>query len=401
MIRSGGHSARNRAWEILEPPAIGDRASRFFDLFMIVVILASVGGVVVRTVVSVAGPYAVALQVVEYATVAVFSAEILLRLWVADLVYPQGGTPRLAYLRSPEGLVDMVAVAPLLVGLFVSAGSPLLIGLALLRIFKLVRSSPAMGTLRAVLVNERSVLLGAVTIMLVLLLFSSTVIYLVERKGQPEAFGSIPAAMWWGMSTLTTVGYGDVTPITPLGKLFGAIVTLLGVGMFALPAGILSSGFTRELKQRRFLRTTELVASVPLFEGLSAHDIARISRVLDPLIVQAGQIVVRQGQDASSMFFVAGGALEVDIDGHLERLTTEFFGEIGLLEGGVRSATIRALTRCQLLVLEQRHFKDLLESNPPLEEAVRRAHLEHRAADVRRMASSQKDESEAPGSSAD
>ena len=386
MSRSGGQPARNRAWEILEPPAVGDRSSRLFDLFMVGVILLSVAAVVTRTVASVAGPYSSALTAVEHWSVAIFSVELLLRLWVANLVYgDRRGPAWLAYLRSREGLIDLVAVVPFYVGLLLSPSSPVLIGLALLRVLKLVRYSPAMGTLWAVLVNERSVLLGAVTIMLVLLLFSSTVIYLVERDDQPEAFGSIPAAMWWGMSTLTTVGYGDVTPSTPLGKLFGAVVTLLGVAMFALPAGILSSGFTKELKQRRFLRTTELVSGVPLFSGLNASDVAKVSRVLNPLIVQAGQIVVRQGEDASSMFFVAGGSLEVNIDGHRERLATEFFGEIGLLEGGTRSATIRALTRCQLLVLEQSHFDELLEGNSHLEKAVRRAHCERRAADVRRM----------------
>lgn len=389
MSRLEGTRARNRAWEILEHPAVGDRASRLFDLTMIAVIVVSVAGVVTRTVPSAVDSYGNLLRFVEYGTVAIFTLEIALRLWVSDLVYgDRAGPPRLAYLRSPEGLVDLIAVVPFYLGLVVGSDSPWLAGLALLRVFKLVRYSPAMGTLRAVLVNERSVLLGALTIMLVLLLFSSTVIYLVEREEQPEAFGSIPAAMWWGMSTLTTVGYGDVTPVTPLGRLFGAIVTVLGVGMFALPAGILSSGFTKELKQRRFLRTLELVAGVPLFADLNASDVAKITRVLDPLIVQAGQIVVHQGEEASSMFFVAGGSLEVDIDGHRERLTTEFFGEIALLERATRSATIRALTRCQLLVLEQHHFDELLEANPHLEQAVRRVHRERRAADVRRMTAS-------------
>ncbi len=262
----------------------------------------------------------------------------------------------------------------------------MLAGILLLRILKLVRYSPALATLVAVVVNERKVLLGAVTIMMVALLFASTFIYLVERDDQPDEFGSIPAAMWWGLATLTTVGYGDVTPVTPLGKLLGAVVMILGVGMFALPAGILSSGFAQELKQQRLLRIMDLVASVPLFKTLDAHDVARVSRLLDPLIVQAGQVVVRQGDDAASMFFVSGGELEVDIDGHRERLKNDFFGEIALLEGGVRSATIRTLTRCQVLVLEQDHFEELLESSPRIDRAVRAIAKRRLQADERREA---------------
>ncbi len=113
---------------------------------------------------------------------------------------------------------------------------------------------------------------------------------------------------------------------------------------------------------------------------------ARVSRLLDPLIVQAGQVVVRQGDDAASMFFVSGGELEVDIDGHRERLKNDFFGEIALLEGGVRSATIRTLTRCQVLVLEQDHFEELLESSPRIDRAVRAIAKRRLQADERREA---------------
>jgi voltage-gated potassium channel len=325
------------------------------------------------------------LRAIESGSVSIFTIEFFLRLWVADLGLKTGsGSARLAYLRSAEGVVDLLAVVPFYLALLFPDWVPVLAGVLLLRIFKLVRYSPALATLAAVVVQERKALLGAIAIMLVLLLFSSSVIYLVERHEQPEVFGSIPASMWWGIATLTTVGYGDVTPITPIGKLFGGIVTLLGVGMFALPAGILSSGFTKEMKQRRFLRTASLVSSVPLFEGLSAPDIGQISRLLEPLVVKAGQVVVRQGESAASMFFVANGTLEVDVEGHRERLSTEFFGEIGLLEGGARSATIRSLTRCQLLELQSSHFEELLAASPRIERAVRTVAGERLEADAQR-----------------
>jgi voltage-gated potassium channel len=353
---------------------------------MIGLVLVSVTGVILRTVPSIMESQLGLLRAIEFGTVAVFTIEFLLRLWVADLSTRRSGRGlRVGYLLSAEGLVDLAAVVPFYLALAFPAGIPVFAAVALLRIFKLVRYSPALATLLAVIVNERKVLLGMLTIMLVLLLFSSTVVYLVERTAQPMKFGSIPAAMWWGIATLTTVGYGDVTPITPLGKLFGSVVEILGIGMFALPAGILSSGFARELRQREMLNIARLVRGVPLFSKLNAQNVAQIAQRLHPLVVQAGDTVVSQGEEARGMFFVSEGQLEVEVGEHRETLHTDFFGEIALLEGGVRSATIRALTRCRLLVLEQVHFDELLATDHRIDEAVRAIALVRKAADERRQ----------------
>jgi voltage-gated potassium channel len=377
-------SFKRLVWRTLEGPKTGDRLGRRFDRSMIGLILLSVTGVVLRTVPSNLADTPWTLVAIESGTVAIFSIEILLRLWVADLGGAGARRPRLAYLTSAEGLIDMVAVVPFYLQLLMPEWNPAYAGVLLLRVLKLVRYSPALETLIAVIAQERKALVGALTVIFVLLLLSSSVIYLVERAAQPGAFGSIPASMWWSVTTLTTVGYGDVTPITPIGKLFGAVVALLGVGMIALPAGILSNGFAKELRQRRFLRTAELVTGVPLFAGLSVPDVAQISRMLELLVVQAGQSVVVKGERASSMFFVVDGALELEIDGHREPLRGDFFGEIALLEGGTRSATVRSLTRCQLLELDATHFEQLMAKNSRIESSVRRVAEERLRADEAR-----------------
>ncbi len=353
---------------------------------MVVLVLASVIGVILRTVPSMLEEHLGLLRTLEFGSVAIFTIEFLLRLWVADLGSQdeaRGG--RAGYLLSAGGLIDLAAILPFYLALMFPAGIPVFAAVALLRIFKLVRYSPALATLVAVIVNERRVLLGMLTIMLVLLLFSSTAVYLAERAAQPEKFASIPAAMWWGIATLTTVGYGDVTPITPLGRIFGGMVEILGIGMFALPAGILSSGFAREIRQREMLDIARLVRGVPLFAELNAQDVAQISQLLHPLIVQGGDAIVTQGEEARGMFFVSEGELEVEVGEHREKLRTDFFGEIALLEGGVRSATIRALTRSRLLVLDQRHFDELLSTDPRIDQAVRAIAQERKAADERRQ----------------
>ncbi len=176
--------------------------------------------------------------------------------------------------------------------------------------------------------------------------------------------------MWWGISTLTTVGYGDITPITPLGKFLGSIVTVPGIGMFALPAGILATGFAQEIKQREFIVTWNLVANVPLFRGLNAEEIAHIARLLLPQIVQPGQLVVRQGDTADRMFFIVSGELEVEINATIAPMQGDFFGEIALLTQGTRSASVRAVTSAQLLVLHAKHFRTILSDNPRIAETI-------------------------------
>jgi len=133
------------------------------------------------------------------------------------------------------------------------------------------------------------------------------------------------------------------------------------------------------------LDIARLVRGVPLFAELNAQDVAQISQLLHPLIVQGGDAIVTQGEEARGMFFVSEGELEVEVGEHREKLRTDFFGEIALLEGGVRSATIRALTRSRLLVLDQRHFDELLSTDPRIDQAVRAIAQERKAADERRQ----------------
>jgi voltage-gated potassium channel len=137
--------------------------------------------------------------------------------------------------------------------------------LRLLRVFKLSRHFAVLGVLGTVLRNEAKTLLSAIFVMLILVVLSASGIYVVERDIQPNAFGSIPAAMWWATVTLTTVGYGDVVPVTVTGRLLGVFITVLGVGMAALPAGIIASGFTTELARRR--ERYEMTAKKILMDG--------------------------------------------------------------------------------------------------------------------------------------
>jgi len=189
----------------------------------------------------------------ELFSIIIFSMEYLFRTWVCveDPRYQSPIKGRLKYMVSPMAIVDLVAVLPFYLGIFFNIDTRFLRVLRLFRIFKLSRHFSAMSVLLTVIKNELATLVSAIFILLVLVVLASAGMFMVERDVQPQAFGTIPRAMWWATITLTTVGYGDVLPVTVAGKILGVFITILGVGMAALPAGIIASGFTREVNKRR------------------------------------------------------------------------------------------------------------------------------------------------------
>lgn len=170
-------------------------------------------------------------------------------------------------------------------------------------------------------------------LMIIMLVLSASLMYLIEHGAQPKAFADIPSAMWWSLVTLTTVGYGDVTPVTILGKVLGGFVTILGLGMYALPAAILASGFIQELSKRQFVVTWGMVAKVPFFGSLDAEKIAEIAALLKPWAVPERYTIIRRGEAADSMYFIVSGDVEVDLPPNSFHLTTgEYFGEMGIVQ---------------------------------------------------------------------
>ncbi|MCY3895639.1 MAG: ion transporter [Chloroflexi bacterium] len=244
---------KRRAFQIVTPPEEGDRASRVFDQTIYTLIALTSLAIVLETIAPIAEFAGGLFHVIEVVTVAIFSVEYVLRLWTCtenpDFAHPVWGRVRYAF--RPLMLADLLAVVPFYVPVIVGVDLRFARVLRLLRLLKLTRYSESMSIIGDVLQSRRDALISTTFVGSVLLLFASGLMYLAERDAQPEGFSSIPAAMWWGMVTLTTVGYGDLYPVTPLGRGLGAVVALLGIGLFALPAGILGSAFVEELDQRR------------------------------------------------------------------------------------------------------------------------------------------------------
>lgn len=248
--RSAG--VRRRMHEILEIAKPGDRASRIADIAILALIVANVLAVVFDTVDSVHAAVGPQLFVFEVFSVVVFSVEYALRLWSAPEARPETAPAkaRARWAVSWYGLIDLLAIVPFYIPMLIPIDLRVLRLFRLFRLarlFKMGRYSRAFRTFALVLRTKREELVIAVVAVLILLLITSSLMYFVENEAQPDVFTSIPAAMWWGAAALTTVGYGDVYPITALGKVLGVVSAILGIGLFALPAGILASGFTDAL----------------------------------------------------------------------------------------------------------------------------------------------------------
>ena len=241
--------------ELLTDPSDADALERVLNWFLVGLIFLNVVAVVLETVEAVHVPYERAFELFEGVSVAVFTLEYALRIWscTEDPRYAHPITGRLRFALRPLVLIDLLAILPFFLPMM-GLDTRMIRAVRLVRIFRLfkaTRYSRSLDTVYRVMRAKRDELLVTLVFVLIVLVLVSSLMFAVENEANPEQFPNIPAAMWWGMMTLTTVGYGDVYPVTALGKLCGMAISLLGVGVFALPAAILGSGFVDELQKHK------------------------------------------------------------------------------------------------------------------------------------------------------
>ena len=246
---------KRRLFETLEKGEGDDRLSKRFDTFLVIMILLNVVAVILETVQSIYSQIPLVFYYFELFSILIFSFEYLGRLWTCTYFdkYKHPVWGRIKFIFSFAAIIDLLAILPFYLPLFMALDGRFLRMLRLfriIRIFKMGRYSTAFNLITKVVSKRKEELLITVTIVLVLLVLASSMMYYLEHEVQPEAFSSIPETMWWGVATLTTVGYGDVYPITGLGKVLGAFIAILGVGIFALPAGIIAAGFESEMSKK-------------------------------------------------------------------------------------------------------------------------------------------------------
>ncbi len=366
---------RRRVHDLLDAGPGFDTPGGLISTGIVALILLNAVAFTVETVPEIGAAYGPYFDLFNAFSVGAFTVEYMLRLWscveLPGLRLMPPLAARLRYASGPLMLIDLAVILPYYLTFLFSVDLRVLRVLRLIRFLKLARYSQSLQTLGRVVINEWRALMGALLLMLTMLLLASTGMYFLEHRAQPEHFGSVPAAAWWGLATLTTIGYGDVVPITPLGKLFGGIVMIIGVGMFAIPIAILATGFSHEAARHQFVVTWGMVARVPLFAGLDAAAVAEVMSLLHSKTVPAGGHIVTAGERGDAMYFIASGEAAVDMGDEPVLLGEgDFFGEMSLVHNQPRSHTVFARSRCQLLVLDRTDFERLSRHHPAIKEHV-------------------------------
>jgi voltage-gated potassium channel len=300
-----------------------------------------------------------------------FLLELVLKLWLRE--------PRshwLAFLLSAEGAVDILAIIPVPVALSIGTPTSAAWLLASLWILKLTSFVPGFAVVGRIIALEARPLGSVLIIFLIVLVFASVALFVLERDAQPTHFGSLPLSFWWAVTTLTTTGYGDSVPVTFLGRIIAGLVMICGLGVFGMWAGILATGFASEHRRRDFIRNWQFVSRVPLFSELEPKATIEIARMLRLIHLAERTVVLKRGQSGDCMYFIAEGEVEVRVEPEPVRLGAgQFFGEIALLESSLRTATVVTTRPSTLLVLEVSDFRAFTAVHPEIAEII-----EHEAA---------------------
>jgi voltage-gated potassium channel len=365
--------ARRRLYEVLEGDDTRDTLTVVTRVVIIGTIVANVGFAIIETLPQFqTGEHALVFRAVEAISFVIFALEYAARIWVSveDPRYAEmsPGAARWRFLRSPGALIDLIAILPFIVARLFAVDLRTLALLRLLRIFKLLRYSTGITALFEAIYAERHTLVSCLFVLLVAVITAATLLYIAEGDAQPAAFGSIPAAMWWAIVTLTTVGYGDVVPQTPLGRMIGALTMVTGLIVLALPIAIVATSFAEVIRRRGFVVNWATLARLPLFAGLSPAIIGEVLAVIRAQSFDPGNLILRRGETVSSLYVIAAGEVEMETaSGRREnRPAGTAFGALLTPEEERSALLVRALSRVRLLMIPEADLSVLTGRWPAL-----------------------------------
>lgn len=325
---------RRRISEIIEVGNDQDWPSRLYDVLNALAIVLNLTASILYTFAQVRARWGGALLTLEHVTVAFFAVDYCLRLWTARCLHPKLSEPRavFAYALSFSGLVDLLSFLPYFLPIFFPSGAVAFRMFRVVRIFRLFRINAyydSLNVITQVITSKAQQLLSSVFIILVLMLASSLCMYSLEHEAQPQVFSNAFSGIWWSVSTLLTVGYGDIYPITTLGKLFGIVITFLGVGMVAIPTGIISAGFVDQYSRIKRLSEYANESDIHFIKvalsqkdswaGRTVQELGLPSGIIVAAIQRDGQIVVPRGNvELYAGDILVLGAKSVGDDRHID-----------------------------------------------------------------------------------
>lgn len=371
-------SLRQWIYNVLEEGQADEGVGRYVEMALILLITSNVLAVILETVPSIYVPYRKYFQAFESFTVYAFAVEYLIRLW-ASVEDPRIGAAkpvlgRLRFALRPMSIIDLLSFLPYFVTLFTGGVVDLraLRILRLLRLLKIARYSQAMPAMLGVLYAERRALLGSFILLLCTVCIAGEIMHLVEGPGQPDYFGTLPSSMYWAITTLSTVGYGDAVPHTYLGKLISGITMVVGLVLFAMPIGIISVGFVNGLHRREFQISWSMVKRQPLFEGFDIEAVSHIVDLMGASMAQDHTRIATGGQPAEKFYLVISGRARAEDDtGAWDLEAGDMIGEEALADGGVYAKSITARTEMRLMVLPSEDLRRLCRKYPLLAQRIR------------------------------
>lgn len=248
-------SIRKRIFAILVSERNTDSTGKLFNFILVTLILLNIIAVIIETIESIYNTYKPYFETLEIYTLTIFTIEYLLQVWICTLKerYRHPFYGRIKFILSPMAIIELLVILPLIISMFSHLDFRIFSIFRLVmvfRILKLEKYAEALRTFKHIILDKKEELIITFFTIIFLLILSSSLMYIVE-KDENYDFNSIPATMWWAASTLTTVGYGDVYPVTPAGKFLGSLIAILGIAMFAVPAGLISSSFTEYVQRKR------------------------------------------------------------------------------------------------------------------------------------------------------
>ena len=332
-----------------------------------VLILINVATSVLATVPDFDAAYGPLFEVIENISLAIFAAEYFSRLWRAPSTSFRSDhsatMARIHWMLSAEGLIDLIALAPFILSQATDVDLRVIALVRLLRLFKIARYSPGFHSLIEAVRAERHALMACLLILASVILTSAGLLHVLEHTAQPDKFGTIPDAMWWAVATVTTVGYGDVVPVTIWGRVVGAITMVVGLLMLALPAGIVATAFANIITRQNFVATGGLLAKMPLFAGMDGATLVDLLPGVRTRTYGPGEYIVRQGEAVTGLFLIAEGEVEVYRGRSRRRLGAgdAFGGEAWAAKKSARTESI-----VKLLVLAPMQANWLFNAFPEL-----------------------------------